>query len=192
MRNPVLQIYDNVLTNPDEYRQKALEQPFNQNEQYYKGYRSATTFPLPQFHQFFEKALGRKIPEWNKYETNGRFHVTWSGMQKVFHSDPQQFAAALYLSPEAPLEGGTSLWSSVQTKLRRAPTPENPNVEQLMTDTYHNKLLDQTAWQRCDTVGNVYNRLALWDARYIHSVNEHFGHDLATGRLVQLFFFDTE
>lgn len=65
-------------------------------------------------------------------------------------------------------------------------------MDQLLADTYGGKLLDETAWERCDCVANVYNRLAIWDARYIHSVSDHFGVDMATGRLVQLFFFDVE
>jgi hypothetical protein len=58
--------------------------------------------------------------------------------------------------------------------------------------TYENKLLDGTAWDTVDLIGNVYNRIVLWDAQLIHAAADYFGHDDETSRLVQIFFFDVE
>ena len=38
--------------------------------------------------------------------------------------------------------------------------------------------------------GNVFNRLVIFDARLIHSAGDYFGHNIETGRLFQMFFFD--
>jgi hypothetical protein len=46
-------------------------------------------------------------------------------------------------------------------------------------------------WDRIDQVGNVYNRLVLWDGMRLHATSGYFGDSLQTGRLVQVFFFVT-
>ena len=50
--------------------------------------------------------------------------------------------------------------------------------------------LDSTEFEMVDTVGNVYNRVVLFDAKMIHSASEYFGTTKENGRLFQLFFFD--
>lgn len=39
-------------------------------------------------------------------------------------------------------------------------------------------------------MGNVYNRLAMWDARLVHAATDYFGTDINNSRLFQMFFFD--
>jgi hypothetical protein len=50
--------------------------------------------------------------------------------------------------------------------------------------------LDPTPFERQDTVGNVFNRLVIFDGGLIHSGNDYFGHSRETGRLFQIFFFN--
>ena len=38
----------------------------------------------------------------------------------------------------------------------------------------------------------MFNRLVIWDAHLIHSATDYFGHSPETGRLFQMFFFDSE
>jgi hypothetical protein len=53
-------------------------------------------------------------------------------------------------------------------------------------------VVDVTAWDTVDLIGNVYNRIVLWDAQLIHAAADYFGHDDETSRLFQIFFFDVE
>ena len=50
--------------------------------------------------------------------------------------------------------------------------------------------MDKTQWEAVDNIGNVYNRLVIFDAHYIHAVTEYFGEDINNSRLFQLFFFN--
>ncbi len=43
-----------------------------------------------------------------------------------------------------------------------------------------------------DVLGNVYNRLVIFDASAIHSASQYFGTIKENARLWQMFFFDTE
>ena len=47
------------------------------------------------------------------------------------------------------------------------------------------------SWQLVDKIGNVFNRLVLYRGDLFHKPLKSFGNDLQSGRLVQVFFFDT-
>jgi hypothetical protein len=51
---------------------------------------------------------------------------------------------------------------------------------------------DSTQFDLVDSVGNVYNRLILFNAKMIHAAPTYFGERLDDSRLFQLFFFDIE
>lgn len=51
--------------------------------------------------------------------------------------------------------------------------------------------LDGTSFEPVDVVGNVYNRLVIFDASCIHSASQYFGTVKENARLWQMFFFDT-
>ena len=184
-KKPSVIVIDNVLSDPQSYRNFALSHEFHEDNRFYKGYRTAGGCADIRFKEIFERHIGERIATWNEYDTNGCFHLTWAGMPRVYHADHTDYAAALYLSPNAPLVGGTSFWQSRRTGVW---TVEPDGVD--APATFDNALLDQTQWEMADTVANRFNRLVIWKSRLVHSVNEHFGYDQASGRLVQLFFFN--
>ena len=49
---------------------------------------------------------------------------------------------------------------------------------------------DPTLWEKIDVIGNVYNRLVLWQGDLVHSASCYFGTNIDNGRLFQMFFFD--
>jgi hypothetical protein len=51
---------------------------------------------------------------------------------------------------------------------------------------------DMTKWELVDTIGNKYNRLAMYRSDLFHTSLDYFGSDLHTGRLFQLFFITTQ
>jgi hypothetical protein len=57
---------------------------------------------------------------------------------------------------------------------------------------FKNGFLDSTEFELVDVVGNVYNRLVLFDAKMIHAASNYFGNNLNNGRLFQIFFFDLD
>ena len=116
---------------------------------------------------------------------NGVFQVTRAQDPQVWHFDEQTWAAMIYLSPDAPYESGTRLHIS---KINNA--KHSIEDADIIDEAFDGNFLDSTRFHTVDTAGNLFNRLAIFDARHIHSAGEYFGKDLYDGRLTHLFFFD--
>lgn len=183
---PSFIVVDNFYSNPDEIRNFALKQNFQENPKFHKGRRAYNpAFLFPGLKEKFEKILGVKIRDWTQYATNGVFQYCVAGDQSVFHCDTQEYAGVLFLTPNAPPEAGTRFYRSKVTKKMKTNWGEYQHV----FPTGH---LDPTPFDEVDVVGNVYNRIVLFDARMIHAAPTYFGNTLENGRLFQLFFFDLD
>jgi hypothetical protein len=51
---------------------------------------------------------------------------------------------------------------------------------------------DVTKWNLIDSIGNVFNRLVIYNSRHFHKPSGYFGTELENSRLIQVFFFNTE
>jgi len=195
-QKPEIVVVDGFYKDPGAVRKLALEQEFFES-QYHKGKRTRKQFLFPGMKERFEDLLRRKITVWEPHAMNGVFQYCVAGDPLVIHSDLQTHAAAIYLSPNAPPGTGTSFYRSKAYPLDRAPSDE---VASLLGKTageiehamYYGKLFDFTAWDKIDSVGNVFNRLTLWNGRKVHSATNYFGHLKENSRLFQIFFFDAE
>lgn len=194
---PELVVVNDFYDDPMAVRGEALAQEFVESA-YHKGKRTRRQFLYPGLKERFEDLLGRKITVWSEHAHNGTFQICLPGDPLVYHSDEQHYAGAVYLSPGAPLESGTAFWRSRELGLDRVPPLEVAHAmgfkdsDALVRKMYGNRLLDRTAWEKIDQVGNVFNRLALWNGWRVHSADGYFGHSIETGRLFQIFFFDVE
>lgn len=182
---PSLIVSDNFYTNPDDIRKFALMQEFNHHKDYHKGKRTEKTFKFDGLKEEFEKLIGSKIKNWDHYGTNGVFQVCIAGDQLVYHTDTQQYAAIIFLTPDAPPQTGTSFYRSKHTKNTKVNASDHSIV-------FKNGFLDSTDFDVVDVVGNVYNRIVLFDAQLIHAASAYFGNNDINGRLFQIFFFDLE
>jgi len=192
-------VIDNFMADPDAIRDFALKQQFHEDKRYFRGQRTASKFIWPGLRERLETVLGKKIsPDWHTHATNGVFQICVGGDQIVYHSDLNTHAAILYLTPNAPPEAGTTLYQSKAMGGRTVDEVLRKNKlgpEHSFTTAqafYDGKLLDPTAWEVVDVIGNRYNRLAIWDARLVHAASAYFGSTKETGRLFQMFFFDAE
>jgi hypothetical protein len=182
---------DNFYENPNEVRKFALEQSYLEGGlgRGFIGRRTEQQFLFPGLKERFEEIVGRKITKWEEHGMNGRFQVAWSGEPLVYHCDNQQWGGMLYLTPDAPYSCGTSLYGHKQTRAR---TYYDEGWDAAWTNIPGDPHLDGTPFEPVDVLGNVYNRLVIFDASCIHSASQYFGTTLETGRLWQMFFFDTE
>lgn len=181
-------IVDDFYRNPDEVRKYALTREFDEGG-FGRGYIGRRTFKQYLFNglkEEFEKIMGMKITRWQEYGMNGRFQSCWAGEPLVYHCDEQKFAATLYLTPDAPYQTGTTMYAHKATRIRHNSHPG------IMSTFSGKTTLDRTPYEPVDVVGNVYNRLVIFDAGMIHSASEYFGYDLEHSRLWQMFFFDAE
>ena len=95
----------------------------------------------------------------------------------------------LYLTPNAPYECGTTLYAH---KRNRARSYYDEGWNEAWTNIPGDCHLDGTHFEPVDVMGNVYNRLVIFDASCIHSASQYFGTVIDNSRLWQMFFFDTE
>lgn len=182
---PSFVVGDNIYKDPDSVRRFALTQTFNEDPAYHKGKRSNKTFLFPGLKETFEALVGRKIVKWNDYGINGIFQYCVAGEQLVYHCDTQQYAGVLFLTPDAPPQSGTTFFRSKATKKMKV-------AEEDYKVTYPHGHLDSTDFDVVDVVGNIYNRVVLFDSKMIHAASGYFGNNIENGRLFQLFFFELE
>ena len=189
-------VIDNFYEDPDKIREYALSLNYQQPENHGAvGYRCESGRKiLDGTKELFEKLLYANIPEgtnigeWN-YSTNGCFQWCNASVPIVYHCDSQKYAGIIYLTPDAPPECGTSFFRHKKYKLRNSEVFSKSDWYQSDLN-YKEPHLDKTQWEVVDSIGNVYNRLVIFDAQYIHGVTEYFGEDIHNSRLFQLFFFD--
>jgi hypothetical protein len=185
---PSFIVVDDFYSNPDQIRALALSQNYAPDLRYHKGQRTNQKYIAPGTKQLFESLLGKRITRWSEFEYNGIFQYCTAEDPLVYHSDIQSYAAAVYLNPNAPVECGTSFYRSKAYPDTRRVRVEDANYG----DIFKGGFYDKTNFELVDTVGNVYNRLVIWDARLIHSASQYFGFNKDNSRLFHLFFFDVE
>ncbi len=169
---PSLLVFDEFYNNPYQVRDHALSLDFTTTGNY-PGLRSC-----PEPHEqseylktYFEKEiLHCKITDWHN-EYNTCYQYTTEEAETWMHNDSTDWAAVLYLTPDAPIESGTATYESKVSK------PDCNNLEH---------------WTQTNFIGNIFNRLVLYNGKFFHrSVLAGFGTSKETGRLFQTFFFDT-
>lgn len=187
IKRPNLVVVDDFLSDPDATRDMALRLPYSSDENYYKGLRSDKAVLYPYLKEELERILNCQIIDWLDQSANGVFQITNSYDQLVWHADSQDYAAAIYLTPNAPIAGGTSFWRHKDKHFRKfEDASENFHIDQ-------SDLTSQDNWELVESIAGLYNRLVIWDAHLIHSATSYqeFS-DLTNSRLVQLFFFNIE
>jgi hypothetical protein len=207
LNGPHFVVVDNFYTDPIAIRKLALNQKYVEAAKFYKGKRSEERFLLPHVKERFEALLGKRIIDWlsNSQSANGKFQLTNSSHPLVWHSDSQDYAAAIYLTPNAPPGAGTSFWMDKLYKCRRPPghamepkLSDEENMKRYNEVYTEFNILNPDNWILCDKIAAVFNRLVLWDGRLIHSASSYDsfssggGEDDDSSRLVQLFFFNVE
>lgn len=178
--SPSIVVVDNFLSDPGSIRHTALSQVFYPSDGY-KGKRTREQFLQDEYKVAFEKLLHIKIGAWAEHEMNGTFQTCTPEDPIVYHCDGQTHAGIIFLSPDAPPETGTTLYRSKRSHARRF--RDDPSM-------FDGGFYDATLWDKVDVIGNVYNRLVLWQGDLVHAASAYFGKSIDDGRLFQMFFFD--
>lgn len=185
---PTFLLFDNFYSNPMEVRNYALSQPFSVTG----NYPGARTEVLPHTDSMnaktmFEGILHKKIIWWPE-QYNTAFQYTTKNDKTWIHYDPTNWAAVLYLTPDAPLEAGTAIYRHKDSKIHSL------NRNDPITDYNNNQEInDINKWEPIVQVSNIFNRLVIYRGEYYHrSMLPGFGDNQFNGRLFQTFFFNTE
>lgn len=182
---PSFVVVDNFYHDVDTVRKIALSQTFEYHSKNHKGKRTEEVFRFEGLKESFENILNCKIENWENYGVNGCFQICVGGDQLVYHVDKQEYAGIIFLTPDAPPQTGTSFYRSKNTKKMKLQELDNDSDV-----VFKNGYLDSTEFEVVDVVGNLYNRLVLFDSKMFHAASTYFGTNLENGRLFQLFFFD--
>jgi hypothetical protein len=181
---PSFVVIDNFYEHVDTVREFALTKNFHYHVEYHKGKRTDEVYLFDGLKESFENILQCKIKDFRRYGVNGCFQYCIGGDQLVYHYDGQEYAGIIFLTPDAPPQCGTSFYRSKHTKNMKCKGDDDI--------VFRNGYLDPTEFEVVDVVGNVYNRLVLFDAKMFHAASNYFGTTKENGRLFQLFFFDLE
>lgn len=197
---PVTVISD-FYEKPDEIRKYALEQKYTYcHEMKGQGYvfpgcRSKELRELSM--SLYEKVCKKLInifhvPEHDvmRWQIDTSFQIIDDEYgHGLIHQDANTvFAGVLYLTPDAPLEGGTSLFrknAAYDDELYWKIIKENDERfrrKEPIDFSYHN-MFDEVV-----RVNNVYNTLIIFEGDIHHSANQFFGDTKYNSRLAQVFF----
>ena len=175
-------VVDNFYADPMAVRNFAMKQEFVEEKDYYKGCRTKHQYFLPGTKEAFEKIMGIQIREWESHGMCGKFQYCTAQDSLVYHHDGQTWAAMIYLTPDAPYDCGTSLFASKNGARKSS----DANIRTAFDGGFY----DSTKFDLIDSIGNVFNRLFIFDAQNIHAASKYFGQTIEDSRLFHIFFFD--
>tara|TARA_R110002167_G_C12449357_1_gene631599 strand:- start:57 stop:725 length:669 start_codon:yes stop_codon:yes gene_type:complete len=185
-------VIDDFFENPHKVREYALSQMYWDKGHGGVGWRTRKQFIFEGVKEKIEDTMGCKITNWvDEYGTCGVFQSGFcSGNVPplVYHADKQQWAAMVFLTPNAPFETGTKVVANKKSKIYH--TSQSDNIFDYFPQ--QETFVDGTIFEDVDTFGNVYNRMVIFDGQSIHSSMGYFGHNIETGRLWQMYFFDAD
>lgn len=197
-------VVENFYEDPDAMRAFALKQKYEfltdrKDAQYvYPGSRTKDLVDLDAKLQ--EKVLKKFISVFHnsqydvmRWAVSTNFQsVTEEYGTGVLHTDHNTIlAAVLYLTPDAPLNAGTSLFKPNKTfdeaKYKKALEDNDDRFRagQIQMDTSYHSMFDEIV-----RVNNVYNTLIIYEGRMHHAANGFFGNNLENSRLSQVFFIN--
>lgn len=186
-------IIDNFYNNPYETREWVLKNMFSVKGNY-PGQRTRSMIGegVKDIIQKYVEPFGGKITEWDDREIegnyNGSFQYTTSRDRSWIHTDGNNnWAGVCYMTPNAPLSAGTSIY-----RYKDGTRYEEEAIEKKIKDMTDSHSQDNTQWERVDKIGNVFNRLILFNAKQFHCSDDYFGLTPEDSRLFQVFFFSTE
>ncbi len=203
-------IVDDFYPNPDEIREYALSQHFNKGRIFniktkmktimHPGARTKRSLDMENhiyLRNRIEKIVNQPIMNWYSEGTfNGVFNLGIGDKEPNWiHTDLVEarrelqesqnyklWAGVVYLTPNAPLNGGTSLY---MYKDGTRVVGKNTILK--------DKEITSPNWVQHATAKNIYNRLVLYRGDHYHAPDRAgFGHNRETGRLTQLIVFMTQ
>lgn len=187
-------IIDNFYQNALNVRNFILTQPFTIRGNFPgQRTRSFATEELKKMIGNYVRPFGGEIidfplPDGRNDVYNGSFQYAVSRDRSWIHTDPNNnWAAIIFLTPNAPLTSGTAFYEFQDGARNKQEQMLLQNQKE--ADTFSQ---DMTKWKLVDQVGNIFNRMVLFDSTRFHMSMDYFGNTLENSRLFQVFFFSTE
>jgi hypothetical protein len=193
-----LLVRDDFYSDPQEVRRIAQSMKYERTEDI-TGYMTSQVYHPPGARQRLERVLGVKITRWDDDpdQGNGIFYQAFSrGTQSEtpgVHADEpyDDITVLIYLTPDLPLDCGTSLWQHRATGLVNAPTQRDARrLNTTLTKLRQRLEVDsenRRKWLEIDRAGYRFNRMVAYASGMLHSASRHYGSNLRDGRVYQTF-----
>jgi hypothetical protein len=197
-------VIENFYENPDAIRKFALKQKYTFCREVkdiayvFPGCRTKDLSYLDTL--LFEKICKKLVSVFHNAEHDFMGWTLTTSFQSVsaeygsgvIHRDQNTiFAAVLYLTPDAPLYSGTSLFKPNKNfdEKKYLQALEDNDVRfksgEIVMDTSYHSMFDEIM-----RVNNVYNTLILYEGQHYHAANQFFGKSISDSRLAQVFFIN--
>ena len=211
LRRRELVVVDDFLPDPMAARSAALALPYP-----HSSANSSVNYPGRQTDgghadatdlQRLANLLGRDV-KWG-WPGHGAYRLSPAGSlaRSDIHADHDDtraaYAGVLYLSLPEHCQGGTGFWQHRETGWARVPTVAEAAASrwgdygrflaaqrQAQAAAFEGLTSSRRDWDAVLHVPMRFNRLLLYRSDYFHAVMQVFGADVASSRLVQLFFFE--
>ena len=200
-QTPSIIVVDNFYRNPMEVREFALKQNFPETGNF-PGYRTHESYATDEVRNLIQSYLTPYDMEIDLWECipgnhNGMFQYTTACDRSWIHMDSQDttMAAIIYLTPNAPFSAGTGFYTPKDHEETNWPSgfcPKRGYKTGVPVPDGHAHGKDITKWHLVDQVGNVFNRLVMYNSHMWHTSMDYFGDCKENGRLFQIFFFKTK
>ena len=200
-------VVDNFLAAPVAARDLALSQQFLSPEQCRQLYN--IQYDLPGLRtRYVEEIDGNYaaltiggVAAILEKQTNRRtigvrsyFHLTNANSGDSWvHRDNSTYAGLLYLTPNALVETGTTFYQCRDIKKWEAliENDEDPCIAKSINSVDRPDLYADI-FAPVESIGNVFNRLALYRGDIFHKSSKYFGAGIDDARLTQVFFINSE
>jgi hypothetical protein len=194
-------IVDEFYADPDAVRAFALRSDFGSAGRYnYPGWQSVKALQSGALQGAFERLLNRPIEVDAERYTWGGFRIITEAtghLTKVHADQAVDWAALVYLTPDAPMTAGTGFFRHRATGLEAPPSDAlarqlgYEDADDFELNVARRDMADLDAWELVGEVGPVYNRLVLFrGAELYHAPLGGWGSTPATARMTHNFFFN--
>jgi hypothetical protein len=198
---PVL-IYDDFFNTPDAIRNFALGLDFPDKGEAWPGYRTkALHLNESKFFHYVNERILRLLfsepdPEFSYYAKTCFQKITGIPPTKGWiHTDKDVLTAIVYLTPNAALNTGTSIYRLKENLIGYDAKNLMPVKERLYShgDNLEEALLgveeNNSAFEETINISNLYNRLVVFDSSCFHAAQELCSSEEGHERLTLISFF---
>lgn len=200
MRSKLI-IVDDFYAKPDRIRQHALASEYADiSQSNYPGWASRQNLRTDTLRKAFSELVGSDIyVDAQRFTWGGfRFISEDTGRRTKVHADTEvDWAAMVYLTPDAPMRTGTGFFRHRKTGLDAPPTPREAralgysDVAEFTDQVIEPDMADLTKWEEIGHVGPVFNRLVLFrGCEFFHAPLSGCGSTAEDARLTHIFFFN--
>ncbi|MCP3033466.1 DUF6445 family protein [Halobacillus sp. A1] len=192
-------LVEDFYSQPDQIRSLALDEQYASVAKLnYPGYQSHKVFSSDSLRISFEKLVGNQIVVDTDRFTFGGFRLITeeTGSLPKVHADTIDWAAMVFLTPDAPADKGLGFYRHKETGLEGPPSDHKArelgfeDATEFEREVIHRDQADLSCWELVSSVSPVYNRLVMFKGRELyHAPISGFGDSPENCRITHNFFF---